>query len=152
MKPWIAIATAALLFGCTSTPEINQTKLPDEVRAQEIKDMQFGMFVCWSFSTFSGREWTPTLNKDASYFKATGCDTDQWCRTAKEAGMNYILFLPKHDNLCKPAEKIYADYQGAVKYENIFSLNIGPNYEGRLRDIDVQTLREVGEMIRAKNN
>jgi alpha-L-fucosidase len=298
--------------------------------AQEIKDMKFGMFICWSFSTFSGHEWTPTTDKDASYFKATGCDTDQWCETAKAAGMHYILFLtkhhdgfclwdtattdkkvtnsplgidvltklrkscdkyglklalyfsegdwnwpgavdgkgqgggsnpemkkaqlkelltnygpiafwwmdhavgdgglsheetvkwmhqfqpntfvgfnhgepagriclremgsagklgdvstskynkqaegsyakylvaeftypiqpphsggamwfyslPKHDNLCKSAESIYKDYLGAVKYGNIFSLDVGPNYEGKLRDIDVKTLHEVGEMIR----
>ena len=36
-----------------------------------------------------------------SFFKATGCDTDQWARTAKEAGMGYILFLTKHhDGFC----------------------------------------------------
>jgi len=53
------------------------------------------MFICWSFSTFSGNEWTPGM-KDIAVFKATGCDTDQWARTAKEAGMGYILFLTKH--------------------------------------------------------
>jgi alpha-L-fucosidase len=59
------------------------------------------MFLCWSFSTFSGTEWTPTADKDASYFKATGCDTDQWVRTAQAAGMKYILFLTKHhDGFC----------------------------------------------------
>ncbi|MBW1865835.1 MAG: alpha-L-fucosidase, partial [Deltaproteobacteria bacterium] len=318
--------------GCASTPKINTTKLPDETRAEQVKDMKFGMFVCWSFSTFSGHEWTPTLDKDASYFKATGCDTDQWCQTAKAAGMNYILFLskhhdgfclwdtattdkkvtnsplgidvlaklrkscdkygiklalyfsegdwnwpgavdgkgrkagaginpdmkkaqlkelltnygpiefwwmdhavgtgglsheetvdwvhkfqpnsfvgfpngqpagrivlrergrpgkigdtsasfygsreeqykgylaaeftypilpkhkggagwfyslPKHDSLCHPADKLYNDYVGALKYENIFSIDVGPNYEGRLRDIDVKTLRQVGEMIKS---
>ncbi len=36
-----------------------------------------------------------------------------------------------------------------MKYDNLFSINVGPNYEGRLRDIDVQTLRRVGDMIRA---
>ncbi len=76
-------------------------KLPDKFRAQQIKDMKFGMFICWSFSTFSGMEWTATLDKDATYFRATGCDTDQWCKTAKEAGMGYILFLSKHhDGFC----------------------------------------------------
>lgn len=332
----IALILGMVGAGCTSTPKINRMKLPDEVRAQEIKDMQFGMFICWSFSTFSGREWTPTLDKDANYFKATGCDTDQWCKTAKAAGMDYILFLtkhhdgfclwdttttdkkvtnsplgidvlaklrkscdkygiklalyfsegdwnwpgavdgksrregvginpemkkdqlkellthygpiefwwmdhavgtggldheetvqwihqfqpntfvgfnhggtagrislrelgkpgnigdakaaskhnkdgelkdnnylvaeftypilpkhkggamwfyslPEHDNLCHPAEKIYNDYVGAVKYENIFSVNIGPNYEGKLRDIDVKTLTQVGKMIRMES-
>ena len=76
-------------------------KMDDLVRAEEIKELKFGMFICWSFSTFSGTEWTPTLEKDASYFAATGCDTDQWCEVAKDAGMNYILFLSKHhDGFC----------------------------------------------------
>ena len=46
------------------------------------------------------------------------------------------------------AEKLHADYLGAVKCENIFSIDVGPNYDGRLRDIDVETLQKVGEMIR----
>ncbi len=76
-------------------------KMDDNERAVQIQELKFGMFICWSFSTFSGREWTPTLDKDASYFKATGCDTDQWCKVAKDAGMNYILFLTKHhDGFC----------------------------------------------------
>ncbi len=83
------------------SPATNVSRIPDEVRAGQIRDMEWGMFVCWSFSTFSGQEWTPTLDKDASYFKATGVDTDQWVRTAKEAGMGYILFLAKHhDGFC----------------------------------------------------
>lgn len=76
-------------------------KIDDKVRAKQIKEMKFGMFICWSFSTFSGNEWTPTRDKDASFFKATGCDTDQWCKVAKDAGMKYILFLSKHhDGFC----------------------------------------------------
>jgi alpha-L-fucosidase len=76
-------------------------KTENHVRTEQIREMKFGMFVCWSFSTFSGKEWTPTLDKDASYFRATGCDTDQWCRVAKDAGMGYILFLTKHhDGFC----------------------------------------------------
>lgn len=37
---------------------------------------------------------------------------------------------------------------GAVNYGNIFSINVGPDYAGKLRAIDVQTLRRVGAMIR----
>ena len=77
------------------------TKIPDKMRAQQIKDMKWGMFICWSYSTFYGREWTPTLKRGPEFFKATGCDTDQWARTAKDAGMGYILFLTKHhDGFC----------------------------------------------------
>ncbi|HSW01132.1 MAG TPA: hypothetical protein VLI39_13230 [Sedimentisphaerales bacterium] len=49
--------------------------------------------------------------------------------------------------LCHPAEKFYEDYRGAARFGNLFSLNVGPDYAGRLREIDVQTLRKVGEMI-----
>ena len=299
-------------------------------RAEELKHLKWGMFICWSFSTFSGKEWTPGVT-DASFFKATDCDTDQWARTAKEACMGYILFLakhhdgfclwdtqttdrkvtkaplgrdvlaelrnscnkygiklalyfsegdwtwpgakdgkgngsgqdadkekaqltelltkygpieylwvdhaagtgglshaefltlckslqpgcfvgfnhgdqagadirigemgrpgpladhaaagphmrdapaksyllaeftypilpphtggamwfyslPEHDSLCLPAEKLYRDYLGAVQYGNIFSIDAGPDYAGKLREIDVQTLRKVGELIRS---
>lgn len=71
-----------------------------ESRVRELRDLRFGMFICWSFSTFSGKEWTPGV-KDIGLFHPTGCDTDQWARTAKEAGMGYILFLTKHhDGFC----------------------------------------------------
>jgi adenylate cyclase len=40
------------------------------------------------------------------------------------------------------------EYQEAVKYGNIFSINVGPNYEGRIRAIDEKTLTEVGRMIK----
>jgi len=310
----------ALVSGLVSAGPVDMPQ-----RTQELKNLKWGMFVCWSFSTFSGKEWTPGV-KDISAFKATGCDTDQWAKTAKEAGMGYILFLtkhhdgfclwdtktterkvtkaplgldvlaqlrrscdkfgiklalyfsegefadhkdyhpggytaemkkaqlkellteygpieyiwfdhaqtdgglshtkttewckqfqpgcfigynhgeasgdirlgemghpsplhdasgagfgsadakgktgylvaeftypilpaheggaqwfyslPKHDTLCLPAEKLYADYLGAVKVGNIFSIDVGPDYAGKLRDIDVQTLRKVGEMIK----
>jgi len=308
-----------------------QTNVPaitsgSEARVDALKNLRFGMFICWSFSTFSGHEWTPGVT-NIDLFAATNYDTDQWARTAKEAGMGYILFLTKHhdgfclwdtqttdrkvtraplgrnvlaavrkscdkyglklalyfsegefqdnqlyhpggytpemkkaqlkelltqygpieyiwfdhaqtdgglshadtfafckslqpdcfvgfnhgdqkdadirlgemghpgpladisaagpnmkdtgknwrlaeftyqilpphqggadwfyslpkfDNLCQPAEKIYADYLGAVRFGNIFSLDVGPDYQGRLRDIDVKTLRQVGQYIRGE--
>lgn len=91
----------ALCLGVVVSVHAGSEPIDDAVRAQQLQDLKWGMFVCWSFSTFSGEEWTLTHDKDASYFKATGCDTDQWCRTAKEAGMGYILFLAKHhDGFC----------------------------------------------------
>jgi alpha-L-fucosidase len=321
---------AATALAATAAEPVDMNK-----RAEELKNLKWGMFICWSFSTFSGKEWTPGIT-DISFFRATGVDTDQWARTAKEAGMGYILFLtkhhdgfclwdtkttdrkvtnaplgrdvlaelkkscdkygiklalyfsegewrhpgglddpatpgakrpnqggrdpemkkaqlkelltqygpieyiwfdhavgdgglshadtvafckalqpgcfvgfnhgaqegsdirlgemgkpgpltdnsgagynkgvpskdyllaeftypilpahdggamwfyslPKHDGLCKPAESLYLDYLGAVKYGNVFALDVGPNYEGKLRDIDVATLRRIGAWIR----
>ena len=313
--------SAIILSTGSFAAEINTTPIPNEIRAKQIQDLKFGMFICWSFSTFSEEEWTRGV-EDVAFFNASGCDTDQWCEVAKDAGMNYILFLTKHhdgfclwdtkttgwkvtksplgidvlanlrkscekyglkialyfsegdwtwpdnknaelqkkqlEELCtqygpieffwmdhaqsdggldhiataewvlkfqpncfigfnhgqpagrlclremgtpgrigdaatskynkegekeytgylvaeltypiqlpdgkqplwfyhlskdknptQPPEKIYKDYLGAVEYGNIFSLDVGPNHEGKLREIDVRTLREVGKMIRA---
>jgi len=94
------IVFGMISFGCAGPPRINTTKLPDKVRAQQIKELEFGMFVCWSFSSVSGQEWTKEPH-GPEFFKVTGCDTDQWCETAKAAGMKYILFLTKHhDGFC----------------------------------------------------
>jgi len=314
----LLVTGLALALPAAAAPDMKQ-------RAEELKNLHWGMFICWSFSTFSGKEWTPGV-KDIAFFKATGVDTDQWARTAKEAGMGYILFLtkhhdgfclwdtktterkvtkaplgkdvlallrkscdkygiklalyfsegefadhkdyhpggyspemkkaqlkelltqygpieyiwfdhaqtdgglshvdttawckqfqpgcfigynhgqasgdirlgemgrpsplgdaagagfgardaqnhtgyllaeftypilpdhsggaqwfyslPVHDGLCLPATKLYRDYLGALKFGNIFSIDVGPDYAGKLRDIDVKTLREVGAMIK----
>jgi hypothetical protein len=63
-------------------------------------------------------------------------------------GAMWFYSLPQHDSLCLSAEKLYKDYLGAVKYGNVFSLDVGPDYEGRIRKIDVETLQKVGRMIR----
>jgi alpha-L-fucosidase len=67
-----------------------------------------------------------------------------------EGGAMWFYSLPKHDNLCLPAEKLYEDYLGAVKFGNIFSVDVGPDYSGQLRKVDVETLQQVGQMIRSK--
>lgn len=90
-------------IGCQTTKSIvtDPAQVNMDMRTKELQELRFGMFICWSFSTFSGSEWTKTRDKDASYFKATDADTDQWCQTAKDSGMGYILFLTKHhDGFC----------------------------------------------------
>jgi alpha-L-fucosidase len=335
------IALCLLYFiGCSlsaAAQDASRTtaRVVSEKRVQELKDLRWGMFICWSFSTFSGREWTGDVAKRTDYdklFPAKKVDTDQWAKTAKEAGMGYILFLtkhhdgfclwdtktterkvtnaplgkdvlralrkscdkygiklalyfsegdwtwdgatdgkvyeggsnpemkkaqlrelltgygaieyiwfdhaagtgglsheettawckqfqpdcfvgynhgdqstadirlgemgkpgslddaaapymgevkenkwrlaeftypilpeheggamwfyslPAHDGLVHPASKLFDDYLGAVKYGNIFSIDVGPDYNGKLRDIDVKTLREVGKLIRKDQN
>ncbi|NLY01298.1 MAG: alpha-L-fucosidase [Rhodopirellula sp.] len=91
----------ALLLALLASPLPAAAEPVDMIqRTEQLKNLKWGMFICWSFSTFSGKEWTPGVT-DVSFFKATGCDTDQWARTAKSAGMGYILFLTKHhDGFC----------------------------------------------------
>ena len=91
----IAMLLASFALSARAAEPVDMQK-----RAAELKGLKWGMFICWSFSTFSGKEWTPGV-KDVAFFKAAGCDADQWARTAKEAGMGYILFLTKHhDGFC----------------------------------------------------
>jgi len=334
MKKLLYLASACFCLSlCLHVGAAEPAAVTPEQRVQEAKALHWGMFVCWSFSTFSGKEWTPGVT-NLSLFNPTGCDVDQWAKTAKEAEMGYILFLtkhhdgfclwdtkttdrkvttsklrrdvlrelraacnkhgvklalyfsegewawpnkpdgtrfqadggynpemkqaqlrellsqygpiefiwfdhavgdgglshadtvklvkslqpacfvgfnhgaqegadirlgelgrpgaladqaaagpyrsgmaastyrlaeftypiqpeheggamwfyslPKHDQLCRPAAQIYADYLGAVKYGNLFSLDVGPDYAGRLREIDVKTLRQVGQYIRGE--
>lgn len=92
--------TFLLAFQTVSANDTPRVKSDIQQRAENLKNLRWGMFICWSFSTFSGKEWTPGID-DVSFFKATDVDTDQWARTAKEAGMGYILFLAKHhDGFC----------------------------------------------------
>lgn len=100
MKIFFKVAISMIMMTCLANTQTDSVKLDDDIRAKQIKDMKFGAFICWSFSTFSGYEWTPGV-EDISFFNPTGCDTDQWCKTAKKAGMGYILFLTKHhDGFC----------------------------------------------------
>lgn len=83
----IALLLACSQFSTQAAEPVDMAK-----RAEELKNLRWGMFICWSFSTFSGSEWTEGAN-GVSFFKATEVDTDQWAKTAKEAGMGYILYL-----------------------------------------------------------
>lgn len=91
----VAVAVSAFSLSPVCAGEIDMAK-----RVQELRDLKFGMFICWSFSTFSDKEWTDDV-EDVSFFNPSGVDTDQWASVAKEAGMGYILFLTKHhDGFC----------------------------------------------------
>ena len=100
--PCFLLSASVCLFSIFGPAWADESVKPVDMtkRAEELKNLKWGMFICWSFSTFSGKEWTPGV-KDITVFKATECDTDQWAKTAKDAGMGYILFLTKHhDGFC----------------------------------------------------
>lgn len=98
LRASIVIALSGIMT--TALPAARAADVDIVKRVEEVRSLKFGMFVCWSFSTFSDKEWTPGI-KDVSYFSPTGCDTDQWAKVAKEAGMGCILLLTKHhDGFC----------------------------------------------------
>jgi len=99
MNTWIKRFVVVLSL-TASTLLAQEQSIDMTKRAEELKNLRWGMFICWSFSTFSGKEWTPGVT-NINFFAAKDVDTDQWAKTAKEAGMGYILFLTKHhDGFC----------------------------------------------------
>ncbi len=85
MKPraLLCAVVAAVLTGGTAARLDPAPPTVSEARVRELQSLRRGTFICWSFSKFSGKEWTPCVT-GLSFFKATGCDTDQWARTATE--------------------------------------------------------------------
>ncbi len=101
-KTILCVILCGLMIGCTNINSHHGQTSDIDIRqeAEALQDLRFGMFICWSFSTFSGYEWTWGVT-DLGFFNPSGFDPDQWCRVAKEAGMGYILFLSKHhDGFC----------------------------------------------------
>jgi hypothetical protein len=58
MRRILAVLSALLVAGagmpCPGAGAVDMAR-----RAEELKALRWGMFICWSFSTFSGKEWTP---------------------------------------------------------------------------------------------
>lgn len=99
-----------LLFTCFIMGSITsqaQTNIPEEVQAY--MDLKFGMFIHFGVNTYTDQEWTDGT-VSTGVFNPTELDTDQWCKTAKAAGMKYIVFTTKHhDGFCNWNTK-YTDY------------------------------------------
>lgn len=59
------------------------------------KKLEFTCFVHFGVNTFTRKEWGDGF-EDPKIFNLQNLDTDQWCRTAKEAGMKLVMFTAKH--------------------------------------------------------
>ena len=66
MRFKIVLLILCSLLGRHATAEsivTDPAKVDMDRRTEELQQLRFGMFVCWSFSTFSGKEWTPRHRK-----------------------------------------------------------------------------------------
>jgi alpha-L-fucosidase len=70
-------------------------------------------------------------------------------QTGRKSPAQWTYTGPQDEDKAMPAEEIWQLYRDAVKLGNLFSLRVAPDRTGRLRAIDVERLRKVGEMIRA---
>ena len=58
------------------------------------------MFIHFGINTFHDMEWTDG-SKPASSYNPTSVDAEQWIKTAKDAGMKYVILITKHhDGFC----------------------------------------------------
>ena len=96
------VATSVLattLAGAAPKGHIAPSMVPDANQRGMI-DRQFGMFIHFGINTYSGQEWTDGTLKPDIYNPAK-LDTDQWAKTAKDAGMTYVILITKHhDGFC----------------------------------------------------
>jgi alpha-L-fucosidase len=115
MSKYLLILILLTGFSEICGQQISNRKEPLE----EWKDARFGMFIHWGPVSLKGteigwsrgREWT-IEEYDALYkkFNPVNFNALEWVRTAKAAGMKYIIFTSKHhDGFCMWDTK-YTDY------------------------------------------
>ena len=98
---------AGLVCGCSgylkANDETSQYIRPSQSPTALHRKMiarKYGMFIHFGINTFHDMEWTDGT-KPASSYAPTAVDTDNWARTATDAGMKYVILISKHhDGFC----------------------------------------------------
>src|SRR5262252_2249060 len=86
-------------FGQTPFKEPTLSTKPSTYQLAQIK-RKYGMFIHFGINTFWDQEWTDGTKPPASY-QPLAVDADQWIKTAKMAGMKYVILVTKHvDGFC----------------------------------------------------
>ncbi|WP_346990593.1 alpha-L-fucosidase [Bacteroides caccae] len=110
----------ALLMSLWAIPHVCGQKLilpvpsmvPNKAQQKQIA-RKYGMFIHFSINTFHDKEWSDGT-KPASSYCPVQVDADQWIKTAKDAGMKYVILVTKHhDGFCLWDSK-YTEYDVAA--------------------------------------
>jgi len=101
-----------------STPSIKETQDQHDQRMAWWRDARFGLFIHWGLYAIPAGEWKEETNhaewilttaqipvkeyeKFAEKFNPVKFNAEEWVRTAKNAGMRYIVITSKHhDGFC----------------------------------------------------
>ena len=103
----------------TGGGEANSNLYTNQESLEDWQDMRFGMFIHWGPVTLRGTEigWSrgreiTTDDYDRLYkeFNPVLFDADEWVRTAKQAGMRYLIITAKHHDGFSLWDTEYSDY------------------------------------------
>jgi len=97
---FLLLTLGNLVISCTNKEILPvPSKKPNKAQLKQI-ERQYGMFIHFGINTFHDMEWTDG-SKPASSYKPTSVDAEQWIKTAKDAGMKYVILITKHhDGFC----------------------------------------------------
>lgn len=114
MNKLLTVIAAAIMTQCIQAREVilpEPSATPSPAQKKQI-DRKYGMFIHFGINTFHDQEWTDG-SKPASSYNPEHIDADQWIKTAKDAGMKYVILITKHhDGFCLWDSK-YTDYDVA---------------------------------------
>lgn len=110
-KALFTILTLLMVSACSSVSHVVlpvSSAKPNKAQQKQI-NRKYGMFLHFGINTFHDQEWTDG-SKPASSYAPTTIDADQWIKSAKDAGMKYVILVTKHhDGFCLWDSK-YTDY------------------------------------------
>ncbi len=106
MKRILFTLCIVLVVATASMGQIGQKSLwpapsekPNKHQLEQI-ERKYGMFIHFGINTFHDMEWTDG-SKPVESYQPTAIDADQWIKTAKDAGMKYVILITKHhDGFC----------------------------------------------------
>ncbi|MGY0038850.1 alpha-L-fucosidase [Pedobacter sp. NJ-S-72] len=98
MKKTFLISLACILSGSLFAQQHlslpTPSSAPGKYQLEQIK-RKYGMFIHFSINTFNDVEWSDGTLPPSSY-KPTAIDAEQWVKTARDAGMKYVILVAKH--------------------------------------------------------
>lgn len=119
MKFVINFLLLLLLFGCLPSARAqSNTQDSQDTRMKWWRDARFGMFIHWGLYAIPAGEWNgktdygewirhsarippETYDQFQSRFNPVKFDANDWVKTARDAGMKYIVITSKHhDGFC----------------------------------------------------
>ena len=105
---FVTVLAADRLFSQSNLIEPKPSNKPSQYQLAQI-ERKYGMFIHFGINTFYDEEWTDGSKPPSSY-RPLDVNADQWIRTAKEAGMKYVILVSKRvDGFCLWDSK-YTDY------------------------------------------